>query len=123
MVTPLFTETQLRHLSIDELKVELNGKLGGMVRRVGTVAPGNRVFRGVPWDEPPDQISQLSYPPAQNTRLNRLNRQGRAMFYASVAGPAVFYEMRAQPGCRVAFSTWRVTESLWMHNLGYTRTF
>ena len=40
------------------------------------------------------------------------------MFYASCAGPGV-YEMRAQPGWRVAFSTWRVTELLWMHDLGF----
>ena len=119
MITPLFSAQQLRRLTIDELKGILRLKLGRMVRRVGTINPGNRVFRGVKWDERPNQISKLSYPPGDYARLGRLNRDGQPVFYASCAGPGVFYELRAEPGCRVAFSTWRVTEPLWMHDLGF----
>jgi hypothetical protein len=119
MTTPLFSAQQLRRLTIDDLKGRLRNKLGGIVRRVGSINPGNRVFRGVKWDERPNQISQLSYPPIDCSHLGRLTRDGRSMFYSSCAGPGVFYEMRAQPGWRIAFSTWCVTEPLWMHDLGF----
>ena len=119
MVLPLFTAQQLRRLTIDELKQRLSDKLGGMVRRVGSIERCNRVYRAVKWDARPTQISQLSYPPAVYAGLGRLNRAGRQMFYASCAAAGVFYEMRAQPGQRFAFSTWRVTEPLWMHDLGF----
>ena len=33
--------------------------------------------------------------------------------------PAVYYEIHAKPGQRIAVSTWEFVEPLWMHNLGY----
>ena len=56
---PLFSAQQLRRLTIDELKGRLTNKLGGMVRRVGSINPGNRVFRGVKWDERPNRFAAL----------------------------------------------------------------
>jgi hypothetical protein len=41
------------------------------------------------------------------------------MFYCSVAAPAVFYELRAKQGDRIALSQWEIAERVWMHNLGY----
>lgn len=116
---PLFSTNELRGLSIDELKGLLNNRLGLMVRRVGHIETGNCVYRGVKWDRRPNLISQLSYPPIDRAPLGRLNRDGCPMFYSTCAGAGVFYEMRAQPGWHVAFSAWRVTEPLWMHDLGF----
>lgn len=44
------------------------------------------------------------------------------MFYASMGAPVVFFELRAKRGDLIALSEWEITESLWMHNLGYERT-
>jgi hypothetical protein len=41
------------------------------------------------------------------------------MFYCSAAAAAVFFELRAKKGDRIALSRWDVVEPLWMHNLGY----
>jgi hypothetical protein len=41
------------------------------------------------------------------------------MFYCTAASPAVFFELRAKQGDRIALSQWEVAEPLWMHNLGY----
>ncbi len=118
--TPLFTDGQLRHQSIEALKAQLKQKLGGMVRVVKDINAGNLVYRGVAWGERPDKISQLSYPPVDRVRqLGRLNRPGQSMFYGSCASPGVFYELRAKEGDCIAWSEWQVMEPLWMHNLGY----
>ncbi len=91
-----------------------------MVRAVKHINAKTVVYRGVPWDRRPDFIAQLSYPPFDKVRqLGRLNRPGQSVFYASVAPPGVFYELKARERSRIAFSEWEVMEPLWMHNLGY----
>jgi hypothetical protein len=91
-----------------------------MVRALKNINAGNIIYRGVPWDHRPDSIAELSYPPVDKvTQLGRLNRPGQPVFYASCAGPGVFYELKAREGSRIAFSEWEVMKPLWMHNLGY----
>jgi len=119
MTTPLFSESHLQRLTIEALKNQLRSKLGGMVRAVKYINAGNIIYRGIKWDNRPDLISQLSYPPTEIAQLGRLNRSGQAVFYASCAPPGVFYELKAGEGSRIAFSQWEVKEPLWMHNLGY----
>lgn len=118
--TPLFTDGQLRHQTIQALKAQLQKKLAGMMRAVKDITTENLVYRGVEWGERPDLISQLSYPPPDRVRqFGRLNRPGQSMFYGSRAAPGVFYELRAQLGACICWSEWQVIEPLWMHNLGY----
>jgi hypothetical protein len=47
----------------------------------------------------------MAVPPADKAKLNRANRAGRPMFYCSVGAPAVFYELRAKQGDRIALNT------------------
>jgi hypothetical protein len=116
----LFSESQLQRLTIEALKNQLCAKLGGMVRVVKNINANTKVYRGVLWDHRPDLIAQLSYHPLDKVQqLGRLNRPGQSVFYASVAPPGVFYELKAHEGSRIAFAEWEVTERLWMHNLGY----
>jgi hypothetical protein len=119
VTAPLFSESQLQQLTIEALKNQLRAKLGGMVRSVKHISANTKVYRGVPWDSRPNLIAQLSYPPGDRAPLGRLNRPGQSVFYGSVAPPAVFYELKAREGSRIAFSEWEVMEPLWMHNLGY----
>ena len=43
------------------------------------------------------------------------------MFYGSRGAPPVFYELRAKAGDRIALSGWKITQPIWMHNLGFHR--
>src|ERR1700689_1932100 len=99
MTVPLFSESQLKRLTIEALKNQLRTKLGGMVRAVKDIRAGNIIYRGVFWDQRPDLISHFSYPPPDRVAtLGRLNRPGQSVFYATCAGPGVFYELKAREG-------------------------
>jgi hypothetical protein len=41
------------------------------------------------------------------------------MFYCCRGAFPVFFELHAKPGEGIALSEWRLTESVWMNNLGY----
>ncbi len=118
----LFTDTQLRTKDIDALKRLLRPKLDDYVVAIKDVRPGNRIFRGVKWDTRPDAVSQLSYPPAGVIRMGRANREGQSVFYASLGGPAILFELKAKRGDLIALGEWEITEPLWMHNLGFDET-
>jgi hypothetical protein len=120
MTNRLFTEDQLRNRCIDTLKRFLRIKLGGFRISISTIAAGNMLYRGVLHSQPPTTIDEVSYPPAERiTVLGRVNRIGKPMFYCSLAGMGVLYELRAKVGDHFAISEWEVIEPLWMHNLGY----
>jgi len=119
MRSALFSDTELRNKSIDALKRRLRSRLAGYRLAFKDIKVGNLVYRGVFWHDRPNKIDQLSYPPADKAKLNRANRPSQPMFYCSVGAPAVFYELHAKQGDRIALSQWEVAEPLWMHNLGY----
>jgi hypothetical protein len=116
----MFTDDQLQARDIDTLKRWLRVRLGGYVVAVKPVPAQSLVYRGVSCPTRPDTIKSISYPPADRVRkLQRLNREGQPRFYCSAAAPAVFFELNARVHDLIALSEWEVTESLWMHNLGY----
>jgi hypothetical protein len=122
MFQELFTPKQIQLRDIDTLKKQLREKLGGYTVAIKNVPAGTKFFRGVRNPELPKWIEQISYPKASHvTRDGRANRRGIPMFYCSVGGPAVFYEMRIHAGDKIALSEWELIESIWMHNLGYHR--
>jgi len=41
------------------------------------------------------------------------------MFYGSCGAPPVFFEIHANAGQYIALSKWKVSELMWMHNLGF----
>jgi hypothetical protein len=117
----IFSDAELREKNINALKRRLRSRLSGYRIVLKDVPAGTLVYRGVPWLDRPRTIDQLSYPPAEKAKLNRANRPARPMFYASIAAPAVFFELRAKRGDLIALSEWEIVEPLWMHNLGYER--
>jgi hypothetical protein len=120
MTSEIFTDARLRDKNIDALKRYLRSKLSGYRVAFSYITPDNLLYRGVPWQQRPSKINQLSYPPVDRvTRLGRVNRIGKPVFYCSRAPEAVFYELRAKEGDLIALSEWEVTEPLWMHNLGF----
>ena len=116
----LLSDSQVRNHSIDDLKRFVRYKIGGYGVAINNIPRGHPLFRGVVCEDRPSTISRISYPPPDRVaKLGRVNRPGIPMFYCSVAAPSVFFELRAKAGDRVALSEWKVTESLWMHHVGY----
>ena len=119
-VTRIFTDDQLRHKDLATLKHYLCNKLGGYRVAIIEIRTDELLYRGVRCQVQPTMIDDVSYPPAKMaTRCGRVNRTGCSVFYSSLAGPAVFYELRAKQGDLIALSEWEVAEPLWMHHLGY----
>jgi hypothetical protein len=120
MTSEIFTDARLRDKNIDALKRYLRSKLAGYRVAFSYIRPDNLLYRAVPWQQRPSKINQLSYPPVDRvTRLGRVDRIGKPVFYCSRAPEAVFYELRAKEGDLIALSEWEVVEPLWMHNLGF----
>jgi hypothetical protein len=116
----LFWRDEIRRKDIDTLKRQLRAKLGGYVKDIHFSTPKNRFYRGVVCQHRPDTVDRISYPPAALIkRMGRLNRLGQSIFYASCSAPAVYYEIHARPGDRVAVSTWELIEPVYLHNLGF----
>jgi hypothetical protein len=120
MTPQIFSDDRLKDKNIDSLKRYLRSKLGGYRVALADITTGNLLYRGVAWKQRPSKIDDVSYPPADRvTKLGRINRIGKPVFYCSVAAHGVFSEMRAKQGDLIALSEWEVAEPLWMHNLGY----
>jgi hypothetical protein len=116
----LFTRDEIQRKDIDTLKRHLRQKIGGYTVACTPMKTDNLLFRGVKCNVRPEVVSRISYPPARFVTENgRLNRSGKAIFYASKAAPSVFFEIHAAKGDTIALSQWKVREQLWMHNLGY----
>jgi hypothetical protein len=116
----LFTREELQRKDIDTLKRHLRQKIGGYGVAISNITTANLLYRGVKCDERPTKVSRISYAPAHCiTKNGRLNRAGTSMFYCSRGAPAVFFEVHAKQGERIALSKWKITEPLWMHNVGY----
>jgi hypothetical protein len=115
----MYSDELVKRTDIEKLKSWIQLKLGGYKVAIKDIHAGNLFFRGVRWTDRPKTIDQLSNPPADKTSSGRCNREGQSKFYASCGAPPVFYEIHAKQGNRVALSQWKLTEPLWMHNLGY----
>jgi hypothetical protein len=118
MIT-LFTDDQVRKNDIDTLKRWLRPKLDGYAVAIKEMPKTNKLYRGVPWPKRPHFATEVSYPPLQFARLNRASGERQPMFYASLGGPPVFFELHAAAGDRIALSEWNLTEPIWMHHLGF----
>jgi hypothetical protein len=106
---------------------------GSYMTAMKDLTKGNILYRGVRCEERPSSIRRISYPPSKIVKLGRMNRDGQPRFYGcagprppagrilnpAAAAPAVFYELRAKVGDRIALSAWEATEPLLMYNLGY----
>jgi hypothetical protein len=86
MTTKIFSDEQLRDKDIDTLKRYLRYKLGGYRVALADIRTDNVLYRGVPWQQRPGKIDDVSYPPADRvTKLGRVNRIGKPVFYCSRA--------------------------------------
>jgi hypothetical protein len=107
-------------MSIDALKANLRRRIGGYTVAIKNLSTSNLFYRGRKTDELPRTLGDISYPKAEFvTKLGRAIRVGRPVFYCSRGSFPAFFEIHANQGDHIALSEWMLTESVWMHHLGY----
>jgi hypothetical protein len=120
MAMKLFTREELQRKDINTLKKHLRWKLGGYKVASTPITTENILFRAVKCSERPTTVDRISYPrPHHATKDGRLSRAGSPLFYSSCAAPSAFFEIHPTQGDTIALSHWKLTEPLWMRNLGY----
>lgn len=113
----------LRRHSIDELVVRVRALLEGQPLRCLTLAPGRLLYRGIPGEELPARLGDVSYPPAGAVRADqRANRAGVPMFYCSATWHPPFFEAHVQPGDGIVISRWQTRQPLRLLSFGYADT-
>lgn len=119
------TIEELRALDLVSTEIEL------LKERLGTIIPGyvlnspiiqkdTMLYRGVEWEDKPQKIVDLSYPPSKYVKsLHRAGRPEKSLFYCSMSREAPFFELGAFPGAKVAVSHWQTTAPIVVNNVGY----
>jgi hypothetical protein len=78
------------------------------------------LYRAVTWNEKPQNIKALSYPPSHKAGFGRANFPGDPKFYCSGNPKAPFFELNLKPGDKVAFASWYTATNIILAPLGYT---
>jgi hypothetical protein len=110
-----------RQLEIEDFGKYINELMIGYVVNLYYFNHGLVLFRGVGYKEKPSIFENLIYPPLSNTKINRASDSNEQMFYASTSKRAVFYELNAKRGDRLAIATWKTNNVLFFNNVGYTK--
>ena len=114
-------EVDLKSVAIDELKDSLFIIFKGYMNQTPQLKPGQLIYRGVSWDERPNNVSQLSYPPSEVIGVfGRVNRPGKSIFYGCTSMQAIFYELGLESKDQVAVGKWRMKSPFLLNNIGYT---
>lgn len=115
-------EQAISHLiTPGEFEKELWRLATGHRRRGRVYEPGQvRIYRSRIWQESdrPKAQSDISYPPKKVPRLNRANKEGEQIFYASAGLPPSFVECRLEEGHNVVCGEWRNTAKLTLQEVG-----
>jgi large subunit ribosomal protein L30 len=119
-------EDNLASLEIDEIKQRLEHLLKGYSTESPIFDPGVFLYRARKFGPTFNKgtgitHSELTYPPKHLTRLGRLNRIERPVFYASVHKESVFFEVQdLKTGDEIIMTFWKTTEKMFVNNIGYT---
>jgi hypothetical protein len=113
----------LRQHSIEDLTERVRELLEGQPLRCLEFAPGLLLYRGIPCEQLPERLADVSYPPAELVQHDqRANRAGAPMFYCSATWHPPFFEARVQPGDRIVISRWQTQAPLRILSFGYADT-
>lgn len=118
----LLKKSDLLSIDIDEIKDILIPIFRGYVQTVPIIGPGEILYRGIKYDNLPQDLSRLREPPKEKTSINRANRAGNPVFYCSIARPVPFFELDIKPGDHLAISKWITVDKLITNKVGYTTT-
>jgi hypothetical protein len=113
----------LRQHSIEDLTERVRELLEGQPLRCLEFAPGLLLYRGIPCEQLPERLADVSYPPAELVRHDqRANRAGVPMFYCSATWHPPFFEAGVQPGDGIVISRWQTQKPLRILSFGYADT-
>lgn len=119
--------SNLKVLEIDDI-VKLLGPLKiGMTIETPKIPSETFLYRGRKIDGDFNKargikFDDLIYPPAQSTRLGRVNRDKNPMFYCAGSKEVVFFELTGlTTGDEIVLSFWQTTEKMLVSNVGYTQ--
>jgi hypothetical protein len=113
----------LRQHSIEDLTERVRELLEGQPLRCLEFAPGLLLYRGIPCEQLPERLGDVSYPPAELVHHDqRANRAGMPMFYCSATWHPPFFEARVAPGDRIVISRWQTQAPLRILSFGYADT-
>src|SRR5688572_14966877 len=113
---------ELSSVTIEEIRDELSFLLPGFSQVTPLVPSGQEVYRGIVYDDKPNELSFLSYAPERHAKANRASRENQCMFYGATSENVPFFELGVKPGEKLVISKWKTTRSIFMNNLGYTDT-
>ena len=96
-------------------------KAGKLMSAGLQVKVGTPFFRSVPWDEPPENVGKLSYPPKNRVKKQgRCNEVGETVLYVSTDKAAIFAEQKdLKVGKTYAISEWRTKTELQTALVGF----
>jgi hypothetical protein len=113
----------LRQHSIDDLVGRVRELLEDQPLRCLEFVPGLLLYRGLPCEELPTHLADVSYPPAGRVRHDqRANRAGVPMFYCSATWHPPFFEAHVQPGDGIVITRWQSRQPLRILSFGYADT-
>ncbi len=113
-------KTDLKTADIDDLIHSLNICFRGYKKEIPIIRKGMKLYRGVKWDDKPQKLCKLTYPPKDGiNKYHRAGRPGQPIFYCSSSWQAPFYEKGVKSGDRLALSTWITTAPLIVNHAGY----
>src|SRR6478752_3960651 len=91
----IIENSNLSDLTIEKIVDLLLQLLDGIPFPVTYIAEGSNLFRGIKYNEKPQKLSELSYPPLDKARIGRANREGVQTFYGASDKNVPFYELNA----------------------------
>lgn len=118
--------TQLKTLTIDEIKDLLQPLFVGLRVKTPIIDPGTFLYRARRITSTFNKASvirrkDLVYPSKEYATLNRLNRPGDALMYCSAGKESLFFELQdLQVDDEIVLTIWQTTAPLLVNNIGYT---
>lgn len=107
-------------VDIDIIKEKLKPLFVGYTSRAPVYEPGLKIYRGRVCNEKPNNIEDITYPPAKLiTKYQRVNRPGQSVFYCCAGRHVPFFECFVKTGDKFIFSQWKTVSRLLVNNIGY----
>ncbi|MBD1567611.1 hypothetical protein [Vibrio sp. S12_S33] len=111
---------ELSKISKEDLRKVLDRLMSGYKVEAPRYEAGLDIFRARICEKP-GTIGECSYPPAQYVKeRGRANDVNQSMFYGSNYRGVPLFELRCEPGDKIALSHWRTTAPLVLNHIGFT---
>jgi len=110
----------LKVVDINIVKEKLKPLFIGYTLRAPIYEPGLKLYRGRVCNEKPNNIEDITYPPAKLiTKYQRVNRPRQSVFYCCAGRRVPFFECFVKTGDKFILSQWKTISRLLVNNIGY----